>query len=85
MKKEKPKIMVKPGTYGRGARAGQPLKVRLPPAMGGTLMKAEGMEVPDDAFWRRRLRGGDVVASGKASAPAPTAAPAKTSSKKGKE
>lgn len=36
-------------------------KVRLPPSMGGGLMDEKGMSVPRDAYWLRRLRGGDVV------------------------
>jgi hypothetical protein len=32
------------------------------------LLPAEGRDVPDTFFWRRRLRDGDVVAAGDASA-----------------
>ena len=51
MKRDKPKLSVQPA---KG-------KVRLPPRLGGRFMPEDGMEVPDTVYWRRRLRGGDVV------------------------
>ena len=36
------------------------------------LLPAEGRDVPDTFFWRRRLRDGDVVAAGTATGSAPT-------------
>jgi hypothetical protein len=36
------------------------------------LLPAEGRDVPDTFFWRRRLRDGDVVAAGTATGNEPT-------------
>ncbi|TKI02894.1 DUF2635 domain-containing protein [Martelella alba] len=52
-------MFVKPNT-GRAVR--DPVK--------GTLLPAEGAEVPDTSFWRRRLRDGDVSIAAATSAPA---------------
>lgn len=52
MKKQKEKIYVKPA---------EGKKVRLPASLNGALMPEEGMLVPDDSYWRRRQRGGDVI------------------------
>ncbi len=53
----KPKIAVKPGV----SKGGKPLLVRLPHKLGGHLMPESGMLVPDDIYWKRRLKGKDVV------------------------
>jgi hypothetical protein len=58
-------MFVKPG-ISKGT--GKPLVVRIP--VTHALMPETGMEVPETAFWIRRLRDGDVVAA-KASVEAP--------------
>ena len=61
MKQKIEKLMVKPGTCRRGPNKGASLMVRLPHTMGGMMMSPEGMLVPNDSYWARRLKGGDVV------------------------
>jgi hypothetical protein len=51
MKRKPVKIAVKPNGG----------LVRMPAHLKGGFMPAEGMMVPDDAYWHRRLRGKDVV------------------------
>lgn len=41
----------------------------------GELLARRGAEVPDTAFWRRRLADGDVVAAQPAATPKPTKPP----------
>ncbi len=80
MKQEITKISVCPGVYQRGPKKGQPLLVRLPVTMGGTMMPEKGMMVPDNPYWHRRLRGGDIVKTG-AIKTKPTTAPASDKNK----
>jgi hypothetical protein len=37
------------------------MKVRMPAADGGSFMRAEGQQVKDSVYWRRRLKEGSVV------------------------
>lgn len=49
-------MFVKPGL---DPVTGELLKVRVPPTM--RFLPDEGGSVPDDDYWHRRLRDGDVV------------------------
>jgi len=55
-------LFVKPATNPKAADHGGSVLVVRDPANGRTL-PPEGAQVPDNSFWHRRLKDGDVVES----------------------